>query len=185
MLNKTIFAQNLTMLCEIYDKSLTKTLQSVYYAVLQDMQDEDFKQAVKRLLQERVFATFPKPAEILSLSNVKKVDVVEIDEIELKAKELIELVQSMNGTIYQKHIESGIRFDDLLESVKFPSVDDETIAILNSVKPYCSLKGLIGGINRFQTSKDTLNAFIQAIKQNQRGESLTIENPIERLRIKR
>jgi len=182
MLNKTVFAQNITVLAEIYDKTLTNTLQSVYYAVLQDMQDEDFKQAVKRLLQERVFATFPKPAEILSLSNVKKEVILEVDQNELKAKELIELVKGMNESVYQQHIKTGIRFNDLMNKVMFPTIEEETIAILNQVKPYCSYKLLVSNINAYQTSIEQLQAFKNALKFK---ETLAVVNVTEQLRIKK
>lgn len=164
MLTKIIFAQNMVALGEIYDKTLSDKLQSLYYAVLKDMSDKDFKQAVKRLLQERVFATFPKPAEILSLSNIKEVVVVEVDETEEKAKELIKLVKGMNESVYQQHIKTGIRFDDLINKVMFPTVEDEIIAILDRVKPYGSHKLLVSNINAYQTSIEQLQAFKNALK---------------------
>jgi len=181
MLSKTIFAQNIAMLAEIYDKSLTKTLQSVYYAVLQEMGDEDFKQAVKRLLQERVFATFPKPAEILSLSNVKKEVILEVDETELKAKELIDLVHGMDYAIEQKHSETSIDYNTLLNDVKFPTLSDEDKAILNNVAPHYGLKVLIANIRTYQTTKDALNAFKQAIKQSERSGSLEISSDVRKM----
>ena len=178
MLDKVIFSQNMALLAEIYDKALTKPLQSVYYAVLQDMTDEDFKQAVKRLLQERTFATFPKPAEILALSKVVKEVIVEIDKDEEKAKELIELVHSMNNTIYQEHIRTGIQFDVLLDDVKFPTVEKSIIAILDNVKPYYNHKQLISNINLYGTSKEQLQAFKQAVKQ---GEVTQIASNVKKL----
>lgn len=177
MLDKTIFAQNMTLLAEIYDKQLTNALNSVYYAVLQEMSNEDFKQSIKRLLQERTFATFPKPAEILALSNVKKVEVIEIDQHEEKAKELISLVYAMNDTIYREHIKTGISFDRLLAAAKFPSVSDEDIAILNNVKPHYNLKSLIAGISQYANTAEQLQAFKNAITQSKRG--LMIGNEIK------
>lgn len=164
----------MALLAEIYDKSLTKTLQSVYYAVLQDMQDDDFKQAVKRLLQERVFATFPKPAEILSLSNVTKVVVDEVDATELKAKELIKLVEGMNHSIYLESEKGMGTFDDLLEAVSFPTVCEDTKAILSKVKPFYDLKQLIKGINTYQTSVEQIKAFKQALSQPQAIENRVV-----------
>jgi len=163
MLDKTIFVQNMAGLCEVYDKSLTKTLQNIYYAILKDMQDEDFKQAIKRLLQERVFATFPKPAEILSLSNVKKIVTEKVDEVEQKAKELIELVHSMNNQVYADAKRMGTQFEDLLKLVKFPQVNDDDIAILNQVKPHNDLKQLISNIYTYQTGLEQLKAFKNAV----------------------
>jgi len=180
MLNKTTFAQNLTMLCEVYDKSLTKTLQSVYYAVLQDMKDEDFKQAIKRLLQERVFATFPKPAEILTLSNVKKVDTPKVDEVEIKAKELIKLVHDMNAQIFRDSEHMEVTFDDLLEVVEFPTVCKNDMAMLEKVKPHYNAKLLVKHINTYRTSVDELQAFKSAIKQHEKGATI-IANKVTNL----
>lgn len=180
MLDKIIFAQNIAMLAEIYDRSLTKTLQSVYYAVLQDMQDDDFKQAVKRLLQERVFATFPKPAEILSLSNVKKVDVVVTDEVETKAKELISACETMNTILCTEAHGKNMSFDDYIVTHNFNNICDETKAILNSVKPYCGYVQLIKSIRQYQDSQVQLRAFMQAIKYSEK-EPLAINSGIKKL----
>ena len=184
MLNKTIFVQNMAGLCEVYDKSLTKTLQNIYYAILRDMQDEDFKQAVKRLLQERVFATFPKPAEILSLTNIKKEAILEVNETELKAKELILWCETANSTIFDNAKKSGRTFEDELKGTKFISLSDSDMSVLNQVKPYMSHKELINNIRVYQTSKDTLSAFMDALKYEV-PDSQMITNPIQNLRIKR
>jgi len=164
MLNKTIFAQNMAGLCEVYNRELTKTLQNIYYAILKDMQDDDFKQAIKRLLQERVFATFPKPAEILSLSNVKKVMIVEVDEIEEKAKELIEFVHSAYLDVEREHAQTGIDFDSCLKALKFNSLSKEDEAVLNNVKPYKNLKTLVKNINAYATSLEQVKAFKNALQ---------------------
>jgi len=164
MLDNTIFAQNMNALGVIYEKTLTKELLKIYYAILQVMENEDFKQAIRGLLSERVYPTFPKPAEILERTNVKEV-IQLTDEHEVKAKELIDLVYDMNNEIYQTHIKSGKSFDTLLEAVKFPSVSDEDIAILNNVRPHFSLKLLISNISAYQTSLEQLQAFKMAIKQ--------------------
>jgi len=181
MLDKVTFSQNMAGLCEVYDRSLTKTLQNIYYAVLKDMQDDDFKQAIKRLLQERVFATFPKPAEILELSKIKKVAVVEVDVNREKAKEYIKLVHSMNEAVYQHHIKTGHRFDDCLRAAKFENVSDEVKAILNQVKPYYNHKDLVANISKYQTTKEAENAFIQAIEQSDRNEPLAINGDVRKM----
>lgn len=159
----------------MYDRSLTKTLQNIYYAVLKDMKDEDFKQAIKRLLQERVFATFPKPAEILELSAIKKVVSAEIDDTEIRANELITLVYSMNATVFENAKASGRTFEDELRGTIFRNIEDD-IAILNNVKPYCEYKQLVNNISCYQTSKEQLKAFKDAIKQ--KGESLAIGSDV-------
>lgn len=96
-----------------------------------------------------------------------KPNVVEIDKDEEKAKELIELAHSMNNTIYQEHIRTGIQFDVLLNDVKFPTVDKSIIAILDNVKPYYNHKQLISSINLYGTAKEQLQAFKQAVKQGE------------------
>jgi len=184
MLSKVVFAQNFTMLAEVYDKPLTKTLQSTYYYLLKEMSDDDFKQAIKRLLSERTFASMPKPAEILELTSVVKVVVKEVNENELKANELILLVKAMNDSIYQEHIKTGVRFDDLLQAASFPKVSSEDIAVLNKIRPYYELKSLIAGINQYQTSSDTLNAFKDALKSKSADLEM-IQNIKSKLRIKR
>jgi hypothetical protein len=89
----------------------------------------------------------------------------EVDQDEAKAKELIELVKGMNESVYQQHIKSGIRFDDLLNEVSFPKVSEDDIMVLNKVKPFCELKSLVKGISTFGTSLECLNAFKRAITQ--------------------
>ena len=181
MLSKETLAQNLAMLAEVYEKPLTNTLINVYYAVLQDMSDEDFKQAIRRLLQERTFATFPKPAEILERTQIKQVAMVQVDQTELKAKELIKLAHSMNSQIFRDSEHMGVTFDDLLEVVEFPTVSESDIAILEQVKPHYSVKLLVKNINTYQTSVDELQAFKSAIKQSERKESLTIGHDVRKM----
>ena len=185
MLNKQIFAQNITMLAEIYDRTLTKTLQSVYYAVLSEMSDEDFKQAIKRLLQERVFATFPKPAEILSLSNVKKVATIEINESKSKAEKLISGVETMNTVLWNEAKDLKRVFEDYVRMYEFENVCDETKTILNNVAPHYSIAELTINIRKYQTGIDAVNAFERAIEQTDKSDAVQIGNSIERVRIKR
>ena len=169
MLDYKLFVQNLTMLAEVYERDISKPVINTYYEVLKTLSDDDFKFSVRKILSERTYATFPKPAEFISMANVK----VELSSpsdnknnaLEEQAKELIDLVHSLNGSVYRDHIKTGIPFDTLLEKVSFPSVDDETIAILNQVKPYCDFKTLICNINAYQTSKDALNAFKSALSK--------------------
>lgn len=101
----------------------------------------------------------------------------QVDQDEIKAKELIELVQGMNGTIYKDHIRTGINFDTLLDDAKFPTVSDEDIAILNQVRPHFNLKLLIGNINGYDNGSEQLQAFKRAVGQSSK-ESLAIDNKI-------
>ena len=102
----------------------------------------------------------------------------------IKANELILLVKAMNDSIYQEHIKTGVRFDDLLQAASFPKVSSEDIAVLNKIRPYYELKSLIAGINQYQTSSDTLNAFKDALKSKSVDLEM-IENIKSKLRIKR
>ena len=57
----------------------------------------------------------------------------------------------------------GEDFKKLVYSAKFPKLNTDKIAILNSVKPYRDFKELIINIRHFQTANDALNAFMSAI----------------------
>jgi hypothetical protein len=175
MLDKVIFAKNMAVLAEVYDKTLTEALQNIYYAVLKDMNDEDFKQAVKRLLQERVFATFPKPAEILSLSKAEVLDAI-IDATTAEAKRLISACETMNTILFKECNNIGVPFEDYVMDYEFNNLQDSTKGLLSAVKPYSDYKRLIVNIRRYQTSSDALNAFKQAIIQVGKSEYAMIEN---------
>jgi predicted restriction endonuclease len=167
MLSKETLAKNMALLGEIYERPLSKPLMDSYHALLKEMNDDDFKQAVKRMLQERTFSTFPKPAEILSYSNVDKELVQIVDETELKAKEMIAKVEIMNTILFDEAKKTGEMFEDYVRKYHFDNVSDESKAILNSVKPYYDLKSLVINIRRYQTSIDAINAFKSAIRQTE------------------
>ena len=177
MLSKSVFAQVMAMLCEVYDKELTKTLNNTYYFVLQDMEDEDFRQAVKTMLKLRIFATLPKPAEILQYSNIKEVLENKPDRTKEKAKELIALMEATNTNLGEQAKAKG---EDFVKLVKYGiklTLPKEDIAILDMVKPYNNHKDLIIKIRHYQTSADSLNAFVNAIKYFDRiGGTEAIEN---------
>ena len=162
MLDKVIFAKNMAVLAEVYDKTLTDALQNIYYAVLKDMNDEDFKQAVKRLLQERVFATFPKPAEILSLSKAEVLEPM-IDATTAEAKRLISACETMNTILFKECNNIGIPFEDYVIGYEFNNLQDSTKALLNAVKPYNNYKQLIINIRVGWTSFGQIEAFKRAI----------------------
>ena len=86
------------------------------------------------------------------------------DLTEIKAKELIEFVHSMNHTIFENAKMSGRTFEDELKGTKFLGLRDKDKAILNQVKPYCEYKQLISNISRYSTSLEQLNAFKNAIE---------------------
>lgn len=182
MLSYELCVKNITMLAEVYEKQLTKPFVNIYYEVLREMSDDNFKQAIRRLLSERVYPTFPKPAEILQF---KIEDTEQIDHVAIEAKRLIDLVGAMNESVYQEHIKTGKSFNDLLDSAKFISVEESDIAVLDQIKPHYSHKLLVANINHYQTSKDLLNAFIDAIHFSSKTD-YTLENKtINQLKIKR
>lgn len=113
-----------------------------------------------------------------------KKHIVEVDETREKAKELINLVHAMNDSVYQEHIKSGKRFDDLLNAVNFPSLNKTDEAILSNVAPHYDLKTLIANINHYQTSEEAIKAFIQALKYAP-SDAIQIANPTKKLQIKR
>ena len=84
MLDRELFAQHITGLCEIYNKQPTKSLLELYYFVLQDMENVDFTNSIKNILQNRKYATLPKPAEILEYTrpNTQQLAIIAIDDIE-------------------------------------------------------------------------------------------------------
>lgn len=69
-LTKQDFAQQFTALCEVYDKEPTKALMEIYFSILQHLDPEVFKQCIMGLLANRVYPSFPKPAEILESTLV-------------------------------------------------------------------------------------------------------------------
>jgi len=107
-----------------------------------------------------------------------------VDEFEEKAKKLIELTHSMNNAVYQDHISTGKRFEDLLELVTFPELSEHDYAVLSNVAPHNNLKALIGNINTYTTTQTQLKAFIDALKFAP-SDAIQIANPIQNLRIKR
>ncbi len=58
----------------------------------------------------------------------------------------------------------GEDFKKLVYAAKFPTLDTDKIAVLNSVKPHRDFKELIINIRHYQTANDALNAFMSAIK---------------------
>ena len=109
---------------------------------------------------------------------------IQDNSMELKAKELILWCETANSTIFDNAKKSGRTFEDELKGTKFISLSDSDMSVLNQVKPYMSHKELINNIRVYQTSKDTLSAFMDALKYKA-PDSQMITNPIQNLRIKR
>lgn len=65
MLNLKVFSEGLSMIAEMYDKTPSENLLKLYYTVLQDLSDEEFKQAINSIARTNKYNCMPKPAEIL------------------------------------------------------------------------------------------------------------------------
>lgn len=65
MLSKEIFNDYMEILCEVYQRKSTKLLLKAYYIALMDMSDKRFERATELVLKNRIYNTFPLPAEIL------------------------------------------------------------------------------------------------------------------------
>lgn len=84
MLDKILFAQMMAMMCEIYNRKQTQPLMDGYYLVLKQMTDEDFRQSMMNILEGRVYASMPKPAEILEHSkpNLEAIAALALQDLE-------------------------------------------------------------------------------------------------------
>ena len=103
--------------------------------------------------------------------------------VEQEAKELITLCEDINTQIRKDAERMGEDFEKLVYSAKFPTLNTDKIAILNSVRPYTDYKQLIIHIRHYQTARDSLEAFKNAIMYV--DNSLTaIENKTVRKMIK-
>lgn len=131
----------------------------------------DYIEFYKQVLKADTFGNGIK-AIIKTAEQFKPVPIK--DDTTTKAKQLIGLVHAMSDTIYQKHIESCISFDVLLDAASFPTTSKEDIAVLNNVAPYFNHKRLIGNINIYPNALEQLEAFKKAL--NKKSESLHIEN---------
>jgi hypothetical protein len=84
MLNKQLFSSMMTMLCELYNRQQTQPLIDVYYLVLKQMGDEEFKASMMMILEKRVYASMPKPAEILEFAkpNLEAIASLALSDLE-------------------------------------------------------------------------------------------------------
>lgn len=151
-----------------------------YQAVAEEtdsVQERDFMDFYKAVMSENTYGNGLQA--IIKVAERFKPVVIDLSEI--KANELIDLVHSMNNAVYQKHLESGISFDVLLDDVKFPNVDSRDIAILNEVEPHYNLKSLIAGINHYGTSINKLTAFKQAIIRAENNQHIAIDSKVSKM----
>ena len=73
-LDKNLFQEYMTGLCEMYDKEASKSLMRLYYAVLRHLAPEQFEKGVETLLMRKTFNKMPLPAEILEAVGGKPED---------------------------------------------------------------------------------------------------------------
>jgi len=66
MLDKQLFIDRMTGLCEIYNKQPSEYLLSIYYDILKNYSDERVSIALNTCIRTHKYNTLPKPAEILS-----------------------------------------------------------------------------------------------------------------------
>lgn len=69
MLNEQLFTRSMAMLFEMYDRKPSGAIMEGYWLVLQDMSDQEFTTSIKSILSSRVYASLPKPAEILEYAR--------------------------------------------------------------------------------------------------------------------
>lgn len=69
MLSDKVFAENMAILCELYERELTDMLLKAYYSILSGLTDEQFNAAVQNILRTRKYTKLPMPAEFLELIN--------------------------------------------------------------------------------------------------------------------
>ena len=71
------FMKSFAVLMEIYGVNYSEATIEVYYEILKDISPKEFEISVKNILKERVFTSFPKPAEFLQLIYGKKEELEE------------------------------------------------------------------------------------------------------------
>jgi hypothetical protein len=64
MLDKRVFIQGITMLCEVWGRTQSKLLFEAYYLAVQDMAGDAFERAIQGIISDRTLLKMPLPAEI-------------------------------------------------------------------------------------------------------------------------
>lgn len=100
MLDKGKFVELITGMCDIYDKKPSEFIFAIYYDLLKEYEYSLVEKAIKKCLKNRVYSTFPKPAEILEYLEGTKED-----------KALIAWLTAKKGTEIAGYYETPI-FDD-------------------------------------------------------------------------
>jgi len=83
MLDKTKFAEMMTMLCEVFGKEPTKPLIAAYYMALKDMTQQELERAIEGILTKK-FNKMPLPAEILEFihGNLEDRAMLALEKVE-------------------------------------------------------------------------------------------------------
>ena len=112
MLNKELFAQMFTVMCEMVSKDPSKGLTGLYYETLKDLTDDQFSQAVNNLIQTNKYNKLPLPAEIReqalgsvddvalrTLAYVEKVmiDIGQYESVEFADKTVHMTIEALGG----------------------------------------------------------------------------------------
>lgn len=107
MLNLDLFHSEITKLCLIFDKQPSELLFEAYYDTLQELNDEQFKQAVKIISRSNKYNSLPKPAEFIEAIHGTSDQQKSKDEI-LATQALLKLEE---GIIKHGYYDS-VQFDD-------------------------------------------------------------------------
>lgn len=122
-----------------------------------------------------------KDALLFALLGTEDEDID--NELTLRAKTLINGVEHINAIMWEEAQKRGLIFEDLVKDWSFTNITEDTMAILNQVKPYTDHRQLIINIRRYQTSVEAIKAFKNAIIYKDKN-IIALESPIKNLRIK-
>jgi hypothetical protein len=98
MKNEIKFKEYMTMICELYDKTLSDMMKDLYWKMLEPFTDEQCEKTFKEIILTRTF--FPKPVDFLEILQGKKEN-----KATLKWLEVLESVKRIGN--YQ-----SIKFSD-------------------------------------------------------------------------
>ena len=105
---------------------------------------------------------------------------VNVDLVEVKAKELISMVESINTKIGEDAKQRGEGFEYLVSVVKLPGVCEDDMAILDSIERYRGHKKLIINIRVGWNSKEQLEEFKRAILFTQSDSNFKLNTGIKK-----
>jgi len=135
------------------------------------IKDCDFVDFYKAIMRENTYGNGLQAI----MKVVDQFKPANVDLVEVKAKELIEMCHGINKKVFDDAKMSGRTFDDQMAGTVFKGISDSDMAILNQVKPYTDHKQLFGNINLYATSLEQLRAFKNAVEYSQ-SYSGAIEN---------